>query len=210
MLKRHTLILSALIAVAITIGCCPAVASADFGIKPGSFESNIQDSNGAVVASPQAGHTPTPRPSSSSSTPDPANVPARPGRHLRRAVGLTPILMVMSRRLITDLPAGFIGNPQAVPALRADRLPAIGLRRLLAVCDLCAGRRRGRSISARSRATPTRPSDIHGAGLQPRAPEGRGRAVGVRRARDRSSSTSRCAPAATTASPPPLRTYLSP
>lgn len=58
MAKRRALVLLAMAMAIAVVAVLPAGASADFGVTPGSFEANILDSNGTVVASPQAGEHP--------------------------------------------------------------------------------------------------------------------------------------------------------
>jgi hypothetical protein len=121
MFKRPSLILPALIAVAIT-AALPSAAFAAFGIQPGSFESSILDSNGAVVPSPQAGAHPYAQTIKFQFNTKPANFPVAPGGYLPGS-GPDPDPDGDVKTAITELPAGFVGNPQAVPRCEQRDFP---------------------------------------------------------------------------------------
>ena len=100
----------------------PSVASADFGVQPGGFQSNILDSSGAVVPSPQAGAHPyaqqinlkfNTKQNSYPASPDGQNPPSGPD----------PDPDGEAKTVIANLPAGFLGNPQAVPRCEQRDFP---------------------------------------------------------------------------------------
>jgi hypothetical protein len=123
MSKRHALVLLAM-AVTMVVAALPSVASADFGIKPGSFEANILDSNGAVVPSPQAGAHPYAQQIKLAFNTKAANVPGSPDGSYPGS-GPDPDPDGDAKTVVTNLPPGFIGNPQASPQCEQRDFPPL-------------------------------------------------------------------------------------
>jgi hypothetical protein len=121
--KRRVLVLLAM-AVAMVVAALPSVASADFGVKPGSFQSNILDSSGAVVPSPQAGDHPYAQQIKFAFNTKTANIPASPDGYYQGS-GSDPDPDGDARNVITNLPPGFIGNPQAAPRCEQRDFPPL-------------------------------------------------------------------------------------
>jgi hypothetical protein len=122
--KCYGLVLLAM-AVIVGVAALPSVASADFGIKPESFASSILDSDGAVVPSPQAGAHPFAQQVKFAFNTKPPIFPASPGGSYPGS-GPDPDPDGDAKTIITNLPAGFIGNPQAVPLCAQSDFPPLG------------------------------------------------------------------------------------
>ncbi len=119
--KRRGLVLLALVLAGV-VAALPSVASANFGLQPGSFEANILDSSGAVVARPQAGAHPYAQQIKLKFNTKQGTVPASPGGQYPPS-GLDPDPDGEAKTIIASLPAGFLGNPQAVPRCEQRDFP---------------------------------------------------------------------------------------
>jgi hypothetical protein len=110
--------------LAVAVVALPSAASADFGIKPGSFEANILDSNGAVVPSPQAGAHPYAQQIKFAFNTKTANIPSSPDGYYPGS-GTDPDPDGDAKTIVTNLPPGFIGNPQAAPRCEQRDFPPL-------------------------------------------------------------------------------------
>lgn len=118
--RRH-LLLSVLLVLTAAVAL-PSTAAADFGIQPGTFRADVLDSSGAVVLSPQAAAHPYAQRVAFQLNTKPATVPISPnGGHPPSGPDPDPDGQV--KTVITDLPAGFVGNPRAVPRCDASDFP---------------------------------------------------------------------------------------
>ena len=128
--KRRGLGLLALVVAAVA-ATLPSVASAEFGVKPGSFEANLLDSSGAVVTSPQAGDHPYAQQIKFAFNTKPGNIPPGPdGTVPGTEPNPDPSQPSLDpdgnlKTAITDLPAGFVGNPQATPRCAQADFPPL-------------------------------------------------------------------------------------
>jgi hypothetical protein len=108
--------------VALIAALVPAVASADFGVQPGGFQSNILDGGGATLASPQAGAHPYAQQIKLAFKTKQGTYPGAPGGQYPPS-GPDPDPDGEAKTIITSLPAGFLGNPQAVPQCEQRDFP---------------------------------------------------------------------------------------
>jgi hypothetical protein len=116
-LHLRLLLALAFTALAAVAGAQPAGAA--FGVQPGTFQSAVIDSSGNPVAEPQAGAHPFAQQLSFAFNQGPTDqtLPAA-------GPGLTP--EGQPKTIITNLPAGLIGNPQAVPRCAQHDFPPRG------------------------------------------------------------------------------------
>jgi hypothetical protein len=115
-----------LLAALAGLGAFASVAQAEFGVAPGSFESSLLGSDGAVLNEAQAGaHPYTQRLRFAITATTHHEYP--PGNSSGPS-GPEPDPDGELKTVITDLPAGLIGNPQAAPFCKqADFPPAFFL-----------------------------------------------------------------------------------
>ncbi len=191
----HRGILSLLLAVfaAITMS---DVARADFGVQPGSFQSAVLDATGAVDPAPQAGAHPFAQQVKFALNTINHSYPAGT---ISPPSGPDPDPDGAVKTIITDLPAGFIGNPQAVPRCEQSDFPPAFFFGASRCPDVDAGRGRFLDLGSGS-GFPIRPATSRWRSTTWCRRRAWWRAWGWWRWR-RSSSTSACGPAATMASP---------
>ena len=101
-------------------------ASADFGIQPGGFESSLLDPTGSVESISQAGAHPFSQTVRFAFNTKHNSYPGSPdGRFPGSGPEVDPDGEV--KTTITELPAGLIGNPQAVPLCAQKDFPPPGI-----------------------------------------------------------------------------------
>jgi hypothetical protein len=124
MMKMHRALLLAL-AVAMLMAVMAGAARADFGVQPGSFQSTVLDSTGAPVANPQAGAHPYAQLVKFALNTINHSYPAPPPGAGGQASGPDPDPDGSLKTVITDMPAGFLGNTQAVPKCDQQDFPPL-------------------------------------------------------------------------------------
>ena len=99
-------------------------ANADFGVQPESFQSSMLDSAGAALAEPQAGAHPFAQRVRFSFNTTHHEYPEAPHGQYPPS-GPEPDPDGEARTIITELPPGFIGNPQATPQCTPSDFPPL-------------------------------------------------------------------------------------
>jgi hypothetical protein len=116
----HRAAFSLLLAAAFAVVATTSAARADFGVQPGSFQSAVLDSTGAVDPAPQAGAHPFAQQVTFAFNTTQHHYP--PGT-ISGESGPDPDPDGAVKTVITELPAGFVGNPQAAPRCEQSDFP---------------------------------------------------------------------------------------
>lgn len=124
MMKMHRALLLSL-AVAMLMAVAAGTARADFGVQPGSFQSTVLDSTGAPVSDPQAGAHPYAQLVKFALNTINHSYPAPPPGAPGQPSGPDPDPDGSMKTVITDMPAGFLGNTQAVPRCDPSDFPPL-------------------------------------------------------------------------------------
>ena len=111
---------SLLLAAVFAAVAMAGAAHADFGVQPDSFQSAVLDSTGAVDPAPQAGAHPFAQQVKFSFNTTQHHYPAGT---VSGESGPDPDPDGAVKTVITDLPAGFLGNPQAAPRCEQSDFP---------------------------------------------------------------------------------------
>jgi hypothetical protein len=120
-LAKARIVLAALLVSMLAIGV--SAAQADFGLQPGSLQSAVIDSSGAVEISPQAGAHPFAQQVKLTFNTTHHEYPAPPPGAPGGPSGPDPDPDGTVKTVITDLPPGLIGNTQAVPRCAQSDFP---------------------------------------------------------------------------------------
>lgn len=122
MTSIHRGLLALVLAAAFVAALTASTARAEFGVQPGSFQSSLLDSTGAVDPSPQAGAHPFAQQVKFAFNTIHHDFPGGPAS---QPSGPDPDPDGDAKTIIVDLPAGFIGNTQAAPQCEQRDFPPL-------------------------------------------------------------------------------------
>jgi hypothetical protein len=120
MTSIHRALLALVLATTFVAALMASTAHAEFGVQPGSFQSAVLDSSGAVDLTPQAGAHPFAQQVKFAFNTIHHNYPGGPAS---APSGPEPDPDGDVKTTIVDLPAGFIGNTQAAPRCEQRDFP---------------------------------------------------------------------------------------